>query len=129
MKYLFLSLFLLFSGTSFSQYFNIFPTICDSTASGEFHYVIGGVENFNDSLTDSLELHVELLTHDDSLDLITSRSYVLSDTSATANEGLTRNLSEHTFSVDLGTFPSGDYMLHIWVVLAGAVTNEVYYHQ
>jgi hypothetical protein len=125
MKHLFLSLFLLSSGTAFSQYFNIYPTICDSTATGEFHYVIGGIENFNDSL----ELHVELLTPDENLDLITSRSYLLSDTSATANESLTRDLNEYTFSIDLGNFPSRDYLLHAWVVLAGAVYNEVYYHQ
>jgi hypothetical protein len=124
MKYLFLHLFLFFSGTSFSQYFNIFPTIYDSTATGEFHYVIGGIENFNDSL----ELHVELLTYNEDMDLITSRTYILSDTSAAMNEGFIRDLNAYRFYIDLGTFPSDDYLLHIWVVLAGAVSNEVYYH-
>lgn len=125
MKYLFFFLFICCSGAASAQYFNIFPIVCDSTSSGQFHYHVDGIEEF----TDSLVLNVELLTNDSTLTLITSRTYDLSDTVAADFAGFTRDIPANRFYIDLGDYPTDAYLVHIWIWVAGAVYNEMYYHQ
>jgi len=123
-------LFLLFtciSGISSAQYFNISPTIYTETSANEFHYVVTGITDFSDSLV--LVLHADLVTDDEQLTVITSQVYDLSDTIAANSPGLTLNSTEHTFSIDLGNQSSNQYMLHIWITIAGEVFNEMYYKQ
>lgn len=125
MKSLLIFFFVGFASISNAQYFNIFPVICDSTTNNEFHYEIEGIEAFSDSVI----LHVELLTNDEQLNLITDRIYVFSDTVAANFPDLTRNLQDHTFAIDLGNHSSNGYLLHMWVIIAGEIFDEIYYQQ
>jgi hypothetical protein len=107
-----------------AQYFNIYPTLVTADSNG-YRYQVSGVQAFTDSLP--MVLNAELLSNDEQLDLIAGTLYDLSDTATFT--GLTVDASTGTFTIDLGSHASDNYILHMWVGIAGTRYDEIYYQQ
>jgi hypothetical protein len=112
---------LLISGTASAQYFNVFPDFMDTTSDNQYHYVVEGIEEFPSAGV----LHAELLTQDTLLNLVSSGVVDLSDIGTSAGF-FVYDAADHRFSLDLGTHPIQNHIIHLWIMIAGEVYNEVY---
>ena len=109
------------SSVGFCQYFNVYPDFMDTTSNNQYHYVVEGIEEFPSAGV----LHAELLTQDTLLNLISSGAVDLADIGASSGF-FVYDATDHRFSFDLGTHPVQNHIIHLWIVIAGEVYNEVY---
>lgn len=126
MKFFILLFTVLLSGTTFSQYYNISPQICDSNAIGDYTYYLEGYCDFPDTFS----LHIELIDYPG--DTTASFQNVVSfedSTIVTTIPDFQYNSAAGTFTCSLGNFPHRNLMIHLWVEINGIIENETFYRQ
>jgi hypothetical protein len=112
-----------FSG--FGQYYNIYPTICDSISSESYHYHVSGVSAFPVPAL----LYAELLTDEAVPQVLFSGSVNPVNPVVSTLTAFTLDPVSGQFSFDLGNHATRGLFLHLWVVIAGETFNEIYYKQ
>jgi hypothetical protein len=108
------------STIGFSQYFNVYPDFVSVDSNvNQVNYLIKGIQNFDTTGV----LYAELLENNDSLDLVQS---VIVDLSDISSQPLFTSLADNRFSLNLGSYSSSNYIVHLWIIKEGEVFDEVY---
>ncbi len=126
MKNLFFTSIFLISLNCFSQnqQISVSLSIRDSISANDFFFHISGKGLFGDSLT----LNVELINPLDS-SKIYQGVYDVTKTSTNTIPTFKYDLQTMDYSFQIGHYPQGNYVLHLWTSIGGVKRDEVYHQE
>ena len=114
---------LLSSSFGFSQNFEVSSDTYDSLAVDDYFIRLSGYATF----TDSMMLHVDLISNDTNETVIYMGSHDFTTESGTLSNFVFDSSSEE-FSLDIGNYSTHDFLLHIWSEISGELKEELFIH-
>lgn len=113
-----------FAFSSSAQSFEISSDISDSLSPTSYLFHVSGYATFADSMV----LEIELRANDSLTTVVYSASKDFSTGGVNTLTNFTYDITSEAFSLDIGTYPSSDYTVHVISKVNGVLQEELLIH-